>query len=84
MSRVCPITGIRVRFGNNVSHANNKTRRKFVPNLKRRKVLVKTSDGKVLIKIVRISTRAIKSLENRCTPTKSKRILQTLANKKKI
>ncbi|MDR1032339.1 MAG: 50S ribosomal protein L28 [Holosporales bacterium] len=33
MARVCKITGKRVMAGNNVSHANNKTRRRFLPNL---------------------------------------------------
>ena len=33
MSRVCEITGKGVMVGNNVSHANNKTRRRFLPNL---------------------------------------------------
>lgn len=33
MSRVCQVTGKGPRTGNNVSHANNKTRRRFVPNL---------------------------------------------------
>lgn len=33
MSRVCQITGKRPQSGNNVSHANNKTRRRFLPNL---------------------------------------------------
>jgi len=33
MARVCQFTGKRVLVGNNVSHANNKTRRRFLPNL---------------------------------------------------
>jgi len=33
MSRVCVVTGKRPTVGNNVSHANNKTRRRFLPNL---------------------------------------------------
>lgn len=33
MSRVCQITGKRPMSGNNVSHANNKTRRRFLPNI---------------------------------------------------
>ncbi len=33
MSRVCQVTGKCTTFGNNVSHANNKTRRRFLPNL---------------------------------------------------
>ncbi|NKC15350.1 MAG: 50S ribosomal protein L28 [Gammaproteobacteria bacterium] len=37
MSRVCQVTGKRPASGNNVSHANNKTRRRFLPNLHRRR-----------------------------------------------
>ena len=33
MARVCQVTGKRTTSGNNVSHANNKTRRRFLPNL---------------------------------------------------
>lgn len=33
MARVCSVSGKKPRFGNNVSHANNKTRRRFQPNL---------------------------------------------------
>ncbi len=33
MSKVCQVTGKRPQFGNNVSHAHNKTRRRFLPNL---------------------------------------------------
>ena len=37
MSRVCQVTGKRPAVGNNVSHANNKTRRRFLPNLHKRR-----------------------------------------------
>ena len=37
MSRVCQVTGKRPASGNNVSHANNKTRRRFLPNLHSRR-----------------------------------------------
>ncbi len=52
MSRICQITGKGVQSGNNVSHANNRTRRKFLPNLQdvslysetlKRKIKVRTS-----------------------------------------
>lgn len=35
MSQVCQVTGKRPQSGNNVSHANNKTRRRFLPNLRK-------------------------------------------------
>ena len=37
MSRVCQVTGKRPAVGNNVFHANNKTRRRFLPNLHKRR-----------------------------------------------
>ena len=37
MARLCQVTGKRPQTGNNVSHANNKTRRRFLLNLKRRR-----------------------------------------------
>lgn len=40
MSRVCQVTGKRPMSGNNVSHANNKTRRRFLPNLHKRRFWV--------------------------------------------
>jgi large subunit ribosomal protein L28 len=52
----CAITGKRPRVGNNVSHANNKTKRRFLPNLQRVRVEV---DGRV--RRMWVSTRALKS-----------------------
>ena len=40
MSRVCQITGKKVMVGNNVSHSNRKTKRKFYPNLQTKKFYV--------------------------------------------
>ena len=40
MSRVCQVTGKKPILGNNVSHANNKTRRRFLPNLQYRRIWV--------------------------------------------
>jgi large subunit ribosomal protein L28 len=40
MSRVCQVTGKKPMLGNNVSHANNKTRRRFMPNLQYRRFWV--------------------------------------------
>lgn len=37
MGQYCQVTGKRPAFGNNVSHANNKTRRRFLPNLQRKR-----------------------------------------------
>lgn len=40
MSKVCEVTGKRPQSGNNVSHAQNKTRRRFLPNLQKRRIWV--------------------------------------------
>jgi large subunit ribosomal protein L28 len=51
MSRVCQITGKRTTRGNNVSHAHNKTRRSFLPNLHYRKFWVETEKRWVRLRI---------------------------------
>ena len=60
MSRRCQITGKGVLTGNNVSHANNKTRRRFLPNLQSASLL---SDALGLSVTMRLSTRAIRTVE---------------------
>lgn len=55
MARECYVCGKKPRFGNNVSHANNKTRRRWNPNLQR--VRIVTDDGSV--RRVRVCTRCI-------------------------
>ena len=40
MAKVCDVTGKRPQVGNNVSHANNKTKRRFLPNLQKRRFWV--------------------------------------------
>ena len=60
MSRRCQITGKGVLTGNNVSHANNKTRRRFLPNLQTTSLL---SDALGLSVSMRLCTRAIRTIE---------------------
>ncbi len=60
MSRRCEITGKGVLAGNNVSHANNKTRRRFLPNLQETSLL---SDTLGLSVQMRLSTRAMRTVE---------------------
>lgn len=61
MSRVCELTGKRVMSGNNVSHANNRTRRRFLPNL-----TTATLQSDVLGRSVkfRLTTHALRSVEH--------------------
>lgn len=58
MSKRCAITGKGPRSGNNVSHAKNRTKRWFKPNLQKKKV---TING--VTKRVWISTRALRTLD---------------------
>ncbi len=51
MSRVCQVTGKRPQSGNNVSHAQNKTRRRFLPNLHTRKFWVDSEKRFVRLKV---------------------------------
>ncbi len=59
MSRVCQITGKRTQVGNNVSHANNKTKRKFFPNLQKKRFYIPEEDRWITLKL---STKAIKTI----------------------
>ena len=51
MSRVCQVTGKRPVSGNNVSHAHNKTRRRFLPNLHTHKFWVETEKRWVKLRV---------------------------------
>ena len=51
MSRVCQVTGKRPVTGNNVSHANNKTRRRFLPNLHQHKFWVESENRWVRLRL---------------------------------
>jgi large subunit ribosomal protein L28 len=59
MARVCQITGKRPQVGNNVSHANNKTKRKFYPNLQKKRFFIPEEDKWITLKL---TTKAIKTI----------------------
>ena len=59
MSKVCQITGKRARVGNNVSKSNNKTKRKFYPNLQKKRFYLPEEDKWVTLKV---STKALKAI----------------------
>lgn len=61
MSRRCQFTGKGVQSGNNVSHANNKTRRRYLPNLQQTSLL---SDILGTTIRIRLSTRALRTVEH--------------------
>jgi large subunit ribosomal protein L28 len=59
MSRVCQITGKSVMVGNNVSHSNRKTKRKFYPNLITKKFYIPEEDSYITLKL---STSALRTI----------------------
>ncbi|MFA7360841.1 MAG: 50S ribosomal protein L28 [Candidatus Kapaibacterium sp.] len=62
MARVCKITGKKPMTGNNVSHANNRTKRRQLPNLQKKKIWLEEEKRYVTMKI---STEAIKTLDKK-------------------
>ncbi|HJM47036.1 MAG: 50S ribosomal protein L28 [Candidatus Marinimicrobia bacterium] len=62
MSRVCDVTGKKPMFGNNVSHAHNKTRRRFNVNLQKKKFWL--PDEKRYITL-NVSTRGMRIIDKR-------------------
>ena len=61
MARICELTGKGRQVGHNVSHANNKTKRRFLPNLQRTSLL---SDALGVPVRIRVSTRGIRTIEH--------------------
>jgi len=59
MSRVCQVTGKNPQVGNNVSHANNKTKRRFLPNLHNRRFWVDSEQRWVKLRVSRQGLRMI-------------------------
>ena len=59
MSKVCQLTGKRPITGNNVSHSNRKTKRRFLPNLQKKKFYIPEGDAWITLKV---STSAIRSI----------------------
>jgi large subunit ribosomal protein L28 len=62
MSRVCQVTGKRPMSGNNVSHANNRTRRRFLPNLHNKRVWVESEQRYVKLRLSSKGLRIIDKL----------------------
>jgi large subunit ribosomal protein L28 len=59
MSQVCEVTGKRPMVGNNVSHANNKVKRRFIPNLQSRRFWVESENRWVRLRISKKGLRII-------------------------
>ncbi len=62
MARRCALTGKGVQTGNNVSHANNKTRRRYLPNLQWQRFYSETLGESIRL---RVSTHALRTVEKR-------------------
>ena len=62
MSKVCQITGKKVMTGNHVSHANNKNKRKFLPNLHTKKFYVPETGETVILKV---SANALRTIDKK-------------------
>ena len=59
MAKVCQVTGKRPMVGNNVSHANNKTKRRFLPNLQQRRLWVESEQRYVRLRLTTAGLRKI-------------------------
>ena len=59
MARVCQVTGKAPRVGNHVSHANNKTKRRYLPNLQYRKFWVESENRWVRMRLTNAGLRLI-------------------------
>lgn len=64
MSRRCQVTGIEPMSGNNVSHAHNRTKRRFLPNLQKKRIWVQELNRFVTLKL---SAKAIKGISKNGT-----------------
>ena len=62
MARVCQVTGKKPMVGNNVSHANNKTKRRFLPNLQQRRFWVESENR---FGSLRLTTAAIRLIDKK-------------------
>tara|TARA_R110002073_G_scaffold64308_4_gene161186 strand:+ start:877 stop:1113 length:237 start_codon:yes stop_codon:yes gene_type:complete len=59
MAQVCEVTGKKPMSGNHVSHANNKTKRRFLPNLQRRKFWVESENRWISMRLSNAALRTI-------------------------
>ncbi|MFT5884946.1 MAG: large subunit ribosomal protein L28 [Arcticibacterium sp.] len=62
MSKVCQVSGKRTRVGNNVSHANNRTKRKFYPNLQKQRFYLESQGIWVELKV---STQVMRTINKK-------------------
>jgi large subunit ribosomal protein L28 len=75
MSRRCQLTGVGPMTGNNVSHAHNRSKRRFLPNLQKKRIWVQELNRFVTLKL---STRAIKNISRNGTSEVAKLVREKL------
>jgi large subunit ribosomal protein L28 len=62
MAKVCQVTGKKPMSGNNVSHANNKTKRRFMPNLQKKRFYLESEKRWIRLNV---TARAIKTISKK-------------------
>ncbi|MBV6513643.1 MAG: 50S ribosomal protein L28 [Ignavibacteriales bacterium] len=73
MARKCDLTGVTPMYGNHVSHAHNKTKRRFLPNLQKKRVWVSELNRFVTVKL---TAKGIKTLQKNGTAEIAKLVQQ--------
>lgn len=71
MARKCQVSGVGPRYGSNISHAHNKTKRRFLPNLQKKKIWVQELNREVSVKL---SAKALKTISKNGTADLAKMI----------
>jgi len=72
MARKCQVTGIGPQYGSSISHAHNKTKRRFLPNLQTKKVWVQELNREVTVKL---TAKALKTISKNGTSDLAKMII---------
>jgi len=71
MARRCQVTGVGPKSGNSISHAHNKTKRRFLPNLQKKRIWVQELNRFVTVKL---TTRAIRTIAKNGTAELAKMV----------
>jgi large subunit ribosomal protein L28 len=71
MARRCQLTGVGPRSGNSISHAHNKSKRRFLPNLQKKRIFVRELNRYVTVKL---STSALKTISKNGTAELAQKI----------
>ena len=71
MARRCQVTGVGPKSGNNISHAHNKTKRRFLPNIQKKKIWVEELNRFVTVKL---TARAMRTISKNGTGELAKKI----------